>query len=338
MKIEYVPFTENMIPEAGRILAERHTRNREALPLLPARYEDTQVATKEIETLWQKELKNGYAAFSDGKMVAYMIGEFTVQPWARSGYVYLPGYALVEGESKEIIKDLYALLGEDWVRRGVFSHNLYISANDTDVVDGLFEIGFGRERVDALLDLRTLDIPALDIPVGMTVRPVEKGDEERLKSISHYMMNALAAPPYWHPTSPEDYLELEEGWSELATDKDWKSVWMAVENERSLGTVGFRPTDEDDPQMLISPNTIYMGAAVTKPEARGRGVATILTWSGFDKARRDGFEYCYTNWISPNLWASRFWPRFGFGIVSYRLSKQVNPMIAWARDEKENGG
>ena len=57
MKIEYVPFTENMIPDAGRLLADRHTRNRKSLPLLPVRFEDPQVATKAVETLWQKKLK-----------------------------------------------------------------------------------------------------------------------------------------------------------------------------------------------------------------------------------------------------------------------------------------
>jgi hypothetical protein len=38
-------------------------------------------------------------------------------------------------------------------------------------------------------------------------------------------------------------------------------------------------------------------------------------------------------WISPNFWAARFWPRFGFKDAAYRLAKKVSPMIAWARDE-----
>ena len=88
-------------------------------------------------------------------MTAYLLGDFTVQPWGRCGYVYLPGYALAEGESVTTIQDLYALLGEDWVKKGIFSHGLYISAADADVIDALFEIGFGKERVDALMDLRT---------------------------------------------------------------------------------------------------------------------------------------------------------------------------------------
>ena len=155
MKVEIKPFTAEMIPEAGNLLAQRHKRNLAKLPLLPVRFVDSAVSTKAVETLWQKKFKNGYAAFRDGKMTAYLLGEFVVQSWGRCGYVYLPGYALAEGESMTTLQDLYSLLGEDWVRKGIFSHGLYISAADADVIDALFAIGFGKERVDALLDLRT---------------------------------------------------------------------------------------------------------------------------------------------------------------------------------------
>ena len=97
--------------------------------------------------------------------------------------------------------------------------------------------------------------------------------------------------------------------------------------------IGFRPEEEADTQMLASPKTIYLSVAATKPQARGRGINTALSWHGLEQARKEGFEVCYTNWISPNLLASRFWPRFGFKDVAYRVAKKVSPMIAWARDE-----
>ena len=52
MKTEILEFTGNMLPEAGKLLAERHVRNRQALPLLPARFEDLQIATQAITELW----------------------------------------------------------------------------------------------------------------------------------------------------------------------------------------------------------------------------------------------------------------------------------------------
>ena|SRR5258706_629914 len=88
MKTEYLPFTNEMIHQAGKLLAERHVRNRKSLPILPARFEDPQVATKAVEALWQNKLKNGYAAFRDGKLIAYLIGEVNAtQSCGRSGYV-----------------------------------------------------------------------------------------------------------------------------------------------------------------------------------------------------------------------------------------------------------
>ena len=339
MKTELVSFTESMLPDAGRLLAQRHIRNRKSLPLLPARFENPQVAVKAVQALWQKKLKSGFAAFRDGKMVAYLIGENTTLPWGRCGSVYLPGYALAEDESATVLQDLYSLLGESWVKRGCFSHYLYISAAEANVIDALFDIGFGKERVDALLDFSALDIPDFEEPTGITIRQAGAGDNAHLGNLSNVIFRALSDAPYWHPTVPEDWDDLHEGWSELADDKEW-TVWLALENdqrsspaEEALGTVGFRPEEEADTQMLASPRTIYLSVAATKPEARGRGVSTILTWHGLEQARKDGFKICYTNWISPNLLASRFWPRFGFKDAAYRVSKKVNPMIAWAKDE-----
>lgn len=331
MKVEIRSFTEEMIPEAGNLLAQRHKRNRVSLTLLPARFEETQVAVKAVEALWQKKFKNGYAAFRDGKMVAYLLGDFTIQPWGRCGYVYLPGSALAEGESIMTIQDLYALLGEDWVKKGIFSHGLYISAADSHIIDALFSLGFGKERVDGLMDLRTLVTPEIELPSDITIRRAGTGDNDHLGSLSHIIMSSLANAPYWHPTVPEDWEELREGWAELADEKDW-TVWMALENnDEVLGTIAFHPEEEGDAEMLVSPRTTTFTVAATKPEARGRGISTALTWHGLSQARKDGFEICYTDWISPNLLASRFWPRFGLINVAYRLSKRIDPMIAWTR-------
>lgn len=332
MKTEFVPFIDEMILAAGELLAHRHVCNREQLPLLPERFEQTDVAIKAVETLWQKKYKGGYAAFRDGRMIAYLIGQTSTNPWGRAGYVYLPGYAVAEEESAAVIQDLYALLGDHWVKRGCFDHYLYISATDTAVIEALFDVGFGKERVDALLDLRSLEIPDVEEPVGITVRKAGAGDNAHLGSLSNIIFRALAKPPYWHPTVPEDWDDLYEGWSELPDDKEW-TVWLALENDNALGTVGFRPEEETDTQMLVPPRTVYLSVAATKPQARGRGVSTILSLHGLKQAQQEGYEICYSNWISPNLLASRFWPRFGFKDAAYRLAKKVSPMIAWARDE-----
>jgi hypothetical protein len=319
-----------MIPEAGALLARRHKANRKELPLLPLRFQDPIIATQAVEAQWKGAGVNGFAAFCDGKMTAYIIGEFSVQPWGRSGYVSLPGYTLSEDTNPNTIQDLYALLGETWVRNGVFSHYLYISAADRHVVGSLFNVGFGKERIDALLDLSDLAIPDVPQPENISVRQAGAGDEENLANLSDTIFRALAEAPYWHPTMPEMWAELREGWAELADDKAW-AVWMALENGVAVATAAFRPEWEDDTQMLASPQTTYLSVAATKPEARGRGICTYLTWQGLKQVQQDGFRVCYTNWISPNLLAARHWPRYGFKDAAYRLSKRIHPDIAWTR-------
>lgn len=332
MKTEILPFTTEMIPDAGKLLAERHKCNREQLPLLPQRFEKLEITTKAVEELWQEKQTSGYAAFQDGKMIAYLMGKTTTNPWGRAGYVYLPGYAVAEDASPILIQDLYAFLGEDWVKRGCFDHYLYVSAGDPTVIEALFDIGFGKERVDALMGLRALEIPDVEEPSGVILRKAGAGDNAHLGGLSSIIFRALAKPPYWHPTVPEDWADLHEGWSELADDKEW-TVWLALEEQEALGSVGFRPEEEAYTHMLASPRTVYLSVAATKPEARGRGISTVLTWHGLKHAREEGYEICYSNWISPNLLASRFWPRFGFKDAAYRLAKKVSPMIAWARVE-----
>jgi GNAT superfamily N-acetyltransferase len=332
MKTEYLPFTTEMVSEAGSLLAQRHKCNRERLPLLPARFEEAQAATKAVEALWNEKYANGFAAFRAGRMVAYLIGKTSNDPWGRAGYVYLPGYAVAEEESPALVQDLYALLGDHWVKRGCFDHCLYVSATEPELIQALFDLGFGKQRIDALLDLRTLEIPDVEEPVGVTIRRAGAGDNALVGSFSNVIFRALAEAPYWHPTMPEDWDDLHEGWSELPDEKDW-TVWMALERDEALGTVGFRPEEETDTQMLASPRTLYLSVAATKPQARGRGISTVLSWHGLKQAQQEGYEICYTNWISPNLLASRFWPRFGFKDAAYRLAKKVNPMISWARDD-----
>lgn len=330
MKTEILPFTQDMISTAGELLSNRHKRNRKQFAVLPERFEKHEIATKAIEALMEKKTTNGYVAMRGEKMAAYLIGDHTVEPWGRCGWVRLPGYALSDSEDVATLQDLYVHLGDDWVRNGVFIHHSYISAADENVVDAWFALDFGKERIDAILDLDQIEIPEIRIPDGIQIRRVEPGDNERLADLSHIIFRELEKPPYWHPTPPETWDDLKEGWAELADDNT-VSIWLAMENQTALGMIGFWAQEEANVDMLAAPRMSYLSVAATREEARGRGIATALTWTGLTYCKHNGDKFCITNWISPNLAASRFWPRYGFKDVAYRLTKHINPLIAWAR-------
>ena len=333
MKTELLPFTSDMIPEAGELLAKRHQRNRKKLPFLPDRFETPEVAEKAITALLEKKTTSGYATMRGGQMLAYLLGEVSVMPWGRCGWVYLPGSALAEGESVQTLQDLYVKLGDDWVKQGVFIHHAYLSVADRDIVEAWFDLDFGKERIDAVLDFSRVEIPEIRIPQGIRIRRAGPGDSEHLAGMSHIIFRELEKAPYWHPTPPEVWEELREGWGELADDKN-ANVWLALDGEYTVGTIATWKGEASATEMLVGPETFTFSIAATRPEWRGRGIATALTWTCLAHGRDLGFAYCCTDWISPNLAASRFWPRFGFEEVAYRLTKHINPMIAWTRENR----
>jgi len=330
MKTQLLTFSKDMIPVAGTLLANRHKRDREQLPMLPKSFEHPKVAAKAIEALLEKKNAYGYAAFRNGHMLAYLIGNYTIEPWGRCGWVQLPGSALAEGESVETLQDLYVHLGDDWVKQGVFIHHTYFSAADNHIVNAWFNLDFGKERIDAILGFKQIEIPEIRVPDGIHIRRAGPGDNDHLAELSHIIFRQLEKAPYWHPTPPDVWEELREGWGGLADDEN-ANVWLAFDGESPVATIASWKEDEGPTSMLVGPKAFTFSVAATRPESRGRGIGTALTWTCLAHGRDQGFEYCYTDWISPNLSASRLWPRFGFKEVAYRLTKQINPMISWTR-------
>ncbi len=335
MKTQILPFKKEMCPEAGKLLVERHKRNRYLLPFLPNRFEKADVAEKALVKFFDKKSAHGYAAIRNGKMVAYLLGDTSNEPWGRCGWVRLPGSALADGEPATLLQDLYVLLGDDWTRQGTFIHHTYLSAADQELVDAWFGLDFGKERIDAILDLSTLKISDVPIPEGIQIRRAGVGDNDHLAGMSHVIFRELEKAPYWHPSPPEVWDDLREGWGELADDST-VDTWLALDGEKTLGTIAswatMHPDEEIDTDMYADDKVFTFSVAATQPEARKRGIATAMTWMCMAHNREQGFNYCYTNWISPNLSASRFWPRFGFRETSYRLTRNINPMISWTRE------
>ena len=81
--------------------------------------------------------------------------------------------------------------------------------------------------------------------------------------MSDTIFRELAKAPYWHPTPPEVWPYLAEGWSDLATDPEVK-VWLAVEGEKVLGTLGFWDLEETAEDMLTTPKMFTFSVAATR--------------------------------------------------------------------------
>ncbi|MFN8484020.1 MAG: GNAT family N-acetyltransferase [Anaerolineae bacterium] len=331
MRLEIVPFEEAMLPDAGRLLALRHRRDRAALPLLPDRFEDATVAETAVRAVLDRPMAQGFAAVRGGRLVGYILGDMVIaEIWGRSGWVRLPGFATAPEEDVDIVRDLYAALGERWVDFGCFSHYAVVPTADPALRHAWHSLTFGIQQVYALNPLDSLAGADAALPAGVEIRLAEPDDRALLADFSDIIWRHQAQAPVWGMMLPETVQDQRDGWAELVDEPGWR-VWLAFYNGQPVGIQGYHPEEEGDDALLIPAACAALSVAGTREGQRGRGIGRAMTQRGLAALREAGFRVCLADWRSTNLLSSRFFPRQGFVSVAYRLNRMVDSRIAWAR-------
>ncbi len=331
MRLEIVPFEEEMAPAAADLLAQRHRRDRAALPILPARFENAAVAENAVRAVLARPLAHGAAAVRDGRLVGYMIGDMDLaEIWGRSGWVRLPGCAVAPDEDVDLVRDLYAALGRRWLDFGCFSHYAVVSPADPALLHAWHSLTFGIQQVYALRPLDDLDGGNVALPSGVEIRRAKPDDRALLADFSDIIWRHQVQGPVWGMTLPEDVAEMREGWAELLDEPDW-TVWLAFLDGQPVGIQGYHPEAESDDDMLVGEGCAALSVAGTREAVRGLGIGQAMTRRGLAALRAEGYRVCLADWRSTNLLSSRFFPRQGFAPAAYRLNRLIDSHIAWAR-------
>lgn len=330
MSAHIVAFSTELLPQAALLLAQRHQRDRIALPALPNRFTEPAVAATAIEAALQRKHAGGFAALVDDKVVAYLIGDLEIDPVrGRSAWVRTPGCAYDPAVGVEIVRDLYAALGARWVGYGVFLHCALVPVSDAALLQAWFSLSFGIEQVHGLADLSTVELSSPILPPGLTIRQAGPADRHHLVAMSDVVWTTLVKAPVWGVMMPERRAEQAAGWGELV-DATEATVWLAFQGEQVVGLQCYWPVEQSAENLLIPAHCQLLSVAGTHAAARGQGISTLLTQYAFAEARAAGYHFCETDWRSTNLLASRFWPRRGFQPVAYRLVRRIDERIVWA--------
>lgn len=338
MNSEIVPFHVGLLPAAAELLAARHARDRASQPLLPARFEQLRTATAAVREVWGKPDTSGVAAWQDGRLAGYLIGQARFDTLrGRHVWIQLPGHALAADAPPSLYADLYAAAGPVWLALGAFDHYIMTPAGDRAALEVWFSLSFGQEQVHAMRSLaEPLPGPA-DLP-GVVIRRATPDDRNAfVEEMSLILARHLAGPPVWGVFLPETMPELREGFAELLTDEN-VYVWLAEsdgetgDEGRILGYQAYLPASPSDDNLIIplADRTIVLEVGATRPEARGRGIGRALSAAGLAAAAAAGYRVCVADWRTTNLEAQRFWPGMGFRPAVYRLTRKVEPRIAWA--------
>jgi predicted N-acetyltransferase YhbS len=303
---EIVPFADEHLDGAVRLLGERHARHREAEPLLPAGVDLREQVERERDEL------AGVAAIEGGEVVGYLLGARREDHLGAHVWSYIAGHAV---RDPELVRDLYAAAAEQWVEAGLTRHFVYVPALP-ELVDPWFRLSFGASA--ALGARRTGREPEVDARVA--IRESTRDDALAAARLDRHQEHWMVGSPSFSRREPlaEDVLAAE--WADVWDEPEAYRHFVA---ERDGAIVGHVLLYRRPPDLRVPVGSIDLADASTLPEERGTGVGLALTHHVLGWAHEHGYATMTIDWRMTNLLASRFWPRRGFRETFLRLYRSI---------------
>jgi GNAT superfamily N-acetyltransferase len=320
---EIRPFETADLNEAGRLLAERHRRQRAIEPGLPVAFEDPVVAGQAIAGLLASDGSTGTVAVRDGRLIGYVVGTSRPPMWGANVWVEGAGHAVADGEA-EVIRDLYGAAAAGWVAGGRTSHYIMVPATDPAVLDAWARVGFGAMHTHAI---REVPGPGGTRPAtspGVTVRAATMDDVPVLAPLDLVLAMQHAASPVFSSLPMPTLAEATADWTQSLGDPSF-GVFAAVLDGVLVGAaVGCSVERSNEHSGIARPDGgALLNFAAVLPEAQGLGIGQALGWRVLEWARDEGYPTVTIDWRETNLLASRAWPRLGFRPTFRRLYRAI---------------
>jgi ribosomal protein S18 acetylase RimI-like enzyme len=318
-RLELVPFSDEHIEDAARLLAARHARHRRDEPLLPERFQEPASAREEVERVWHADDASGAAALRGGHLTGYLIAAPRDDGiWGKNVWVEVAGHAIEEAEDA---RDLYAAAAARWVDEDRTRHYALLPAGEGALVNAWFRLGFGQQQAHAIRELpRQTEVR---VPDGVEIRRPTEDEIESLIEVDLALPRHQRSSPVFSDRPLPSEQEIRDEWVDTLSG-DEEDVLVGYRDGRPLACwsvvdAGLSSHFRD----LSLDRACYLAFASTVPEARGTGIGVALTDASLARAAERGYEVVVTDWRVTNLLASRFWPRRGFRTFLLRLYRSI---------------
>lgn len=327
--IRFMGMEEKHIRQMAALLAKRQERERRIFPFLPDRFEEIDEAEAVIRKMLERPFIGGIAAVRGIDVIGYLLYEFKENA-ERGRYVWMDyeSIAISEHEHPRLIRLLYADAGAEWIKHGYFNHTAMVPLGEKRLLSEWLDQSFHFEQKYAVLPLERYEPKAAASQPAMAIRRGGKADVLLYKKMALWNSIHQTAAPSWNPITKETMEGVKRGYEELA-EEEGAYVWIAEQGEQVAGFHVYYK-DGDAYNMAMPENCIELPAASTNPNLRGKGVGRSMANHCFSELKKEGFEFIYTDWRTSNHLASYFWPGLGFEPVIVRMSRQIDPRIAWA--------
>ena len=253
-----------------------------------------------------------WVAEENGEIVGHLYGAILKSP------EYGPGAWMgpdgVSFESEDVLADLYAVAGSNWIGKGALEHYAWVFDRAEDTAPW-YELGFARMHVRGVLTLdqrRRHQLPIgyrirrggiEDLPLAMELDQVLDDAQRRGPSFSLFLK---------HASRPEELLESleDDEVHHYVVESEGRGVaqCLTFPLETRRGSFG---------------RTLHVSAVTVLPGHEHRGVARALIDHALSDALDAGFTHAETNWRVTNRRAASFWLQYGFRPTYVRLHRTI---------------
>jgi len=335
-RITIAPLERAHLDAAAGLLAARQRRLRAHNPLLAPAFESPAAWGSALDEGLIETGAYGAAALDGRGLAGFMImsplvfgpADMTAAFFApRPAQIGFGAHAAREGLAFDVYRELYAHVSERFVDRGYFDHVAYVSPDDAEVNEAFVSLGFGRAVTEGI---RGVDPVADAVPLAsIEIHQASAEDVREIVRLNNELLDHhTAAPIYWphlSETSPAI-----EGFQRHLLEDAANAHFVAYQDGRAIGMNTFMPPDWVSPP-LRPEKTIYLYQGIVSSEARSGGIGRAILAAGIDWAREQGYQHIALHFASANISGAKFWQSNGFHPVEHRLTRAVDPRIAWQR-------
>lgn len=330
------PFEPPDVSACAGLLAARHRRDRQRLPLLEPAFEDPLQAASWLVETTASLFSDGVVAEENGSVVGFLVGQRLLLPPTDISAQFVPprtvsvpagGHAVAESmDATTVYRAMYAELAAAWVASGLFTHRVAIVAGDRAVEEAWVSLGFGRAMTAATR--RTSEPVEAAEPAGFEVATATPADLDAVVALSDELAaHHWRAPMFWPVLAETSASARRLFASALASEVP---CFLAREHGRPVGMQlfldpGFTPPIVDQRHRL------YLFEGVVSDRARGNGVGSALLAASMRWASEHSRELCTLHWASANYSGAPFWLRHGFAPVEHTMERRIDDRVTWAR-------
>ncbi len=269
----------------------------------------------------------GIVALRNKRVVGFIFGVIRNDYfYNRSIWVPYDGMAISTDEDTLLLNLLYKEASRLWVKNGYFSHYVMVPLGDERYFKGFLNLSFAIQQVHCVL--RISEYEGFGADNSLAIRDLNKNDKNELRKMADIIMSYQNRSPIYVPAIPEMLRDIRNGYGEIIDDSDLAAFRVGEVNSDILSFQAFW----DVKGTLMNPkNAVELKIAGTYQRYMGQGYGKELMNDSIDLLKGKNYEFIVADYRVSNLASSEFWRKCGFKPIAYRMVREIDNRISWAK-------